>query len=277
MARTADPGMRVAALQMCSGADIDANLETADRLLAEAHEAGAALALLPENFAFMGAADRDKLGVAESEGSGRIQSFLAGAAMRHDLWVIAGSVPLRSARPDRAFGASLVYDPAGRLCARYRKIHLFDVDVPGRRESYRESATTARGNTAVSVPTPIGRIGLTICYDVRFPELYRRLVDEGATILTVPAAFTEATGMAHWHVLLRARAIENLAYVVAAAQHGAHPDGRRTYGHTLIVDPWGRIVAEKDAGDGIVLADVDAATVADLRRQFPVLQHRRMQ
>ena len=268
--------MRIAAIQMNSGADVGANLALADRLLGEAAVDGCALAALPENFALMPAHSRDKAAYAEDTGSGPVQSFLADAARRHGLWIVAGSMPLVSPEPERVYGACPVYDNEGAQLACYRKIHLFDVRLPDREESYQESYSMYPGEQPVSVATPAGRIGLTICYDLRFPELYRRLVDDGATVFTVPAAFTAVTGAAHWHTLLRARAIENLAYVIAPGQFGRHPDNRSTYGHSLIVDPWGKILAEVAEGNCHVAADIDPNMPARIRRDFPALANRRL-
>jgi len=261
---------------MCSGDDLQQNLSTVDSMLRDAAARSCRLAVLPENFAFVGVADNDKIAHAEVEGTGPIQEFLSDAAKRHGMWLIAGSLPLKAERPDRCFGASMVFDDQGIRRGCYRKIHLFDVDLPDRNERYRESASMAPGSEPLVVDTDIGKVGLSICYDLRFPELYRKLVDDGAVILTVPAAFTKVTGAAHWHVLLRARAIENLAYVIAPAQQGRHPNGRETFGHSMIIDPWGRILAEQPAGDGIVLAPIDPAMPGRLRREFPALQHRRL-
>jgi len=260
---------------MNSGADPGANLELADRLLGEAAADGVDLAVLPENFAFMGKRGRDKLVYAEQPGSGPIQEFLASAARRHQLWLVAGSMPFSSPEKERVFGACPVYDPGGEMQACYRKIHLFDVTVPDANESYKESNSMYPGDELECVDTPVGRIGLAICYDMRFPEMFRRLVDAGATVFTLPAAFTKPTGEAHWHVLLRARAIENLAYVIAPGQYGDHPDGRATYGHSLIVDPWGRILAEQATGDCVVAADIEPDLPARLRAEFPALANRR--
>ena len=270
--------MRVAAIQMNSGADVAANLQLADKLLRDAAEDGCVLALLPENFALMPKRGRDKAAIAEEPGEGPIQAFLSAASQRHGLWVIAGSMPLTSPgiAAERVYGACPAYDRNGVTQAIYRKIHLFDVDLAEQQESYRESRSMYPGEELVTVDAPCGKIGLTICYDLRFPELFRQLVDAGATLFTVPAAFTAATGAAHWHSLLRARAIENLAYVVAAGQYGMHPDGRSTYGHSLIIDPWGRILAEAPHGNCHVAADVDAALTAKLRSEFPALSNRRL-
>lgn len=267
---------KVAAVQMCSGDRVDENLRRADELLAEAQAQGCIMTVLPENFAYIGVRDHDKLAVAERDGDGPIQAFLKATARRHSMWIVAGSLPLRSPEPSRVFGASSVFDSEGEVRGAYRKIHLFDVDLPDSAESYRESASMDRGMETVTADTPVGRLGVTICYDVRFPELYRRLVDNGATVFSVAAAFTRTTGAAHWHALLRARAIENLSYVVAAAQHGRHPNGRQTFGHSMIVDPWGRVLAEKEAGEGLAIAAIDPMLPERLRRSFPVLEHRRL-
>jgi nitrilase len=267
---------RVAAIQMNSGADVAANLQAAAAALERAHAAGAGLAVLPENFAFMGAREHDKLAVAESDGQGPIQEFLARAAGRLKLWIVAGTVPLATADARRVAAASLVYDAAGARVARYDKIHLFDVDLPGG-NAYRESQSIAPGAAqAVAVDSPAGRLGLSVCYDLRFPELYRRLVGAGTEVLAVPSAFTDRTGEAHWEPLLRARAIENQCYVVAPGQWGAHPGGRRTWGHSLILDPWGRVLAQHGEGSGAIVADLPLESLRALRRSFPVLDHRRL-
>ena len=270
--------MRVAAIQMNSGANCDDNLQLADRLLADAAADNCELAVLPENFAMMGERGSDKVGLAEEPGRGPIQGFLSDAAARHRIWIIGGSVPFISPQTDagRVYGACPVYDARGNAQAVYRKIHLFDVDLVGAQESYRESRTMYPGDEVVSVEAPCGNIGLTICYDLRFPELYRQLVNAGATVFTVPAAFTKTTGAAHWHALLRARAIENLAYVIAAGQYGEHPDGRSTYGHSLIVDPWGRILAEATDGNCHVAAELDPVLPNQLRSEFPALANRKL-
>ena len=268
--------MRIAAIQMNSGADPRQNLERAGQLLSDAARDGCVLAVLPENFALMPERGRDKARYAEEPGRGPIQEFLADSAAKHGIWIVGGSLPLRSPDKERVYGACLVVDGRGETKAVYRKIHLFDVDLPDREESYRESHSMYPGDEPVTVETPAGRVGLTICYDLRFPELYRALVDGGATVFTVPAAFTAATGAAHWHTLLRARAIENLAYVIAPGQFGTHPDNRETYGHSLIVDPWGRILAEQASGDCAVIADIDPGSPVRLRDSFPALANRRL-
>lgn len=261
---------------MNSGSEVDANLLLADRLLRDAAADGCGLAVLPENFALMPRRGRDKAAHAETPGSGPIQSFLADAARRHGLWIVAGSMPLASPEPERVFGACLVFDDQGTQRASYSKIHLFDVKLPDREESYRESFSMYPGDSPACVETPAGIVGLTICYDLRFPELFRRLVDDGATVFTVPAAFTVATGRAHWHTLLKARAIENLAYVIAPGQFGEHPDNRSTFGHSLIVDPWGKILAEAADENCHIAAEIDSARIEQVRRDFPALANRRL-
>ncbi len=268
--------MRVAAIQMSSQADIDGNLRLAERLLAAAADDGCKLAVLPENFALMPQQSRDKARHAEAPGAGPIQSFLAEAARRHGLWIVGGSIPLESPESERVYGGCPVYDAAGEQRALYRKIHLFDVKLPDREESYQESYSMYPGDDATTVATPFGTIGLTICYDLRFPELYRRLVDVGASVFTVPAAFTTVTGRAHWKTLLRARAIENLAYVIAPGQYGEHPDNRSTYGHSMVIDPWGKVLAERAEGNAHVAAEVDPDLPARLRSEFPALANRRI-
>ena len=266
--------MTVAALQMTSGTDVAANLATARRLLADAAAAGARVALLPENFVLMAQRSADRSAIAETHGDGPIQSAMAEAARSLGLWVIAGTMPLRVPGETRVAAASLVYDDTGREVARYDKIHLFDVDVPGADESHRESAGMCPGRRVVSVDTPVGRVGLAICYDIRFPELFRRLSAEGVTWFVLPAAFTVPTGRAHWEVLLRARAIENLAGLVAAGQWGRHDNGRETYGDSLIVDHWGRVLARRPQGEGVVVAAFDPDAQREARSAFPALAHR---
>jgi len=261
---------------MNSGPDVAVNLQLAERLLADAAADGCSLAVLPENFALMPNKSRDKALYAEQPGSGPIQAFLAATAQRLRLWIVGGSMPFVSPEAQRVFGACPVYASDGKQRAVYRKIHLFDVKLPDSEESYQESWSMYPGDEPVIVTTPAGRIGLTICYDVRFPELYRRLVDDGATVFTVPAAFTKVTGAAHWHTLLRARAIENLAYVIAPGQYGEHADNRNTYGHSMIIDPWGRVLAEQAAGNCHVAAEIDPDLPAKLRSEFPALSNRRL-
>lgn len=267
--------MKLAAIQMNSGPEVAPNLARAGLLLEQAAAEGAALAALPENFALMGLREADKLAVAEREGAGPIQDFLRATAQRLKLWIVGGTIPLQVANERRVWAASVMYDSRGAPVARYDKIHLFDVALPERAESYRESASIAPGGRAAIVDTPVGKVGLSVCYDVRFPELYRDLAAAGAEILLVPAAFTAPTGRAHWETLLRARAIENLCYVAAPAQTGMHASGRETYGDTLIVDFWGRILARRARGPGVVVASIDRKAQAEVRAGFPALAHRR--
>ena len=271
----------VAAIQLNSGSDLAANLATARGLLVKAAEAGARLAALPENFAFMGARESDKLAHAEPDGGGVIQDFLAQIARELSITLIAGTVPVRvPSDAARVYAASLVYNASGRRIARYDKIHLFDVDVQrgDRVDQYRESRTIAAGEPAyVVVPTEIGALGLSVCYDLRFPELYRGLTQRGAELLSVPAAFTDKTGEAHWESLLRARAIENQCFVVAPGQCGMHANQRHTWGHSMIIDPWGVILAQADGdSEGLVLADLDFDRLRQVRSSLPALKHRRL-
>ena len=266
--------MKVAVIQMTSGPEVAANLEQAGALLEEAAARGARLAALPENFSFMGLKDADKRAAAEPDGHGPAQDFLSNTARRLRLWIVGGTVPLAAGADGRVAAACLVYDSDGARAARYDKIHLFDVDLPGRAESYRESAHVAPGARAALVDTPAGRVGLSVCYDVRFPELYRHLSAAGAQLLSVPSAFTSPTGRAHWETLLRARAIENLCYVVAPAQSGFHASGRETYGDSMIVDYWGRVLQRLPRGRGCALADIDLTAQTSVRESFPALAHR---
>ena len=268
--------MRVAAIQMNSSDVVDANLELAGRLIADAAADGCRAVVLPENFALMPKRGRDKAVHAEEPGTGKIQDFLAETARRCGVWIVGGSIPLASPEVERVYGACVVVDEQGTQQAIYRKIHLFDVDLSDSAESYRESYSMYPADAIVAVDTPAGRLGLSICYDVRFPELYRALLADGASWFTVPSAFTVTTGRAHWHTLLRARAIENLAYVVAPGQFGTHADGRSTYGHSLICDPWGRVLAETADNNGFIAVDFDLAAQAKLRREFPALSNRRL-
>jgi nitrilase len=268
--------LKVAALQMTSAADVTLNLELAARLLSEARAAGAQVAVLPENFSFMGVHDSDKRAIAEADGDGPVQRFLSQQARTLRMWIVGGTTPLAIEAGARVAAACLVYDDDGRRAARYDKMHLFDVDIPGKTESYRESKNTAPGARPVLVPTPAGLLGLSVCYDMRFPELYRQLSAAGAQWFTMPAAFTVPTGRAHWETLLRARAIENLSYVVAPAQWGRHASGRETYGDTLIVDYWGTVLARLGSGVGVVTAALNLPAQAEARRNFPALTHRLM-
>ena len=265
----------LAAIQMVSEAEVSTNLAAAADLLAEAARRGARLAVLPENFALMGRRESDKLTVREVEGDGPIQAFLAEQAARHRLWLVGGTIPLQVSGDDqRVRAACLLFDNQGRQVARYDKVHLFDVQVPDSTERYAESATIEPGDRYVVADTPFGRLGLAVCYDLRFPEQFRALSAQGMDILALPAAFTAATGAAHWEVLLRARAIENQCYVIASAQGGRHSNGRETFGDSLIADPWGLILDRLCGGPGVALGKLDQAFLQSVRQQFPVLEHR---
>lgn len=262
----------MAAIQTVSGPRVEDNLAAAGALIREAAASGARLVALPEYFAIMGLRDTDKVDVAETPGDGPIQSFLASAAREHGIWLVGGSIPLRSAVPGKVYNSCLLLSPAGEVAARYDKIHLFGLDLAG--QSFSESRTITAGDTVCAVDTPLGRIGLSICYDVRFPELYRAM---GMTdLISVPSAFTDVTGRAHWETLLRARAIENQAYLIAPAQGGVHPSGRRTHGCSMIVDPWGVVLGQRETGPGVVLAELKLSEVARVRQALPALRHRRM-
>ena len=267
---------RVAAVQMASCADVGRNLETARRLLRESRERGALLSALPENFAFMGLTEADKFAIAEDDGEGPIQAFLSTTARELGIWIIGGTVPLRLPGQSRLAAAALVFDADGRRVARYDKIHLFDVAVPGRDERYQESSTVQPGTQPVCVDSPAGRLGLAVCYDIRFPELFRRLLSMGAEWFCLPSAFTAPTGRAHWETLLRARAIENLCHMVAPAQSGFHENGRETYGDSMIVDCWGRVIGRLPRGTGVVLGDIDLVRQREVRQNFPSVDHRRL-
>ena len=264
--------VRVAAVQMVSTSRLDENLATASRLIADAVAQGAGLVALPEYFPIMGLSDADKVALREAEGRGPIQDFLAETAKRHGVWLVGGSLPLVATDPGKVLNSCLVYDPCGQRKARYDKIHLFGFQKGS--ECYNESATIEAGSEPLAFEAPFGRIGLSICYDLRFPELYRAL---GACDLhIIPAAFTETTGRAHWEVLLRARAIENQCYVLAVGQGGKHENGRETHGNSMLIDPWGEIVDRKAKGEGVVIGKLDHARIADIRASLPALKHRVM-
>ena len=266
--------MKIAALQTVSTPDVGRNLEAAARLIGEAARDGAELAALPEYFCLMGRRDDDKLGIAEMPGAGPIQAFLAAQARQHGLWLIGGTLPMQAAMPGRARNACCVYAPDGSLAARYDKIHLFRYD--NGREAYDEARVLEAGSEPVAVQAGPLRVGLSICYDLRFPELYRALGMPPCDLLSVPSAFTYTTGRAHWELLLRARAVENQCYVIAPAQGGTHENGRRTWGHSMVVDPWGEVLAVRPEGEGVVLAEIDMKRLASVRQQLPALAHRRL-
>jgi predicted amidohydrolase len=267
---------KVAAVQMSSGSQPQANLLEASRWLREAAERGADLVVLPENFALMARTDADILAIAEDWQQGPLQHFLAEQARQLGLWVVGGTLPLRSHRHDRARSACLVFDDRGECVARYDKIHLFDVRVPDSDEHYTESCLYEPGEQLTTLDTPLGRLGLAICYDLRFPELFRGLQQQGAECLVMPAAFTAQTGQAHWDLLLRARAVENQCFFLAAAQGGFHINGRETYGHSALVDPWGRVVGQLGRSPGVLVQDMDLTCVQQVRKVFPAVHHRRL-
>jgi len=268
--------MKVAAIQMRSGIDRDRNLADAERLIALAANQNAQLVLLPENFPLMGQHEEDKLTIAEADGVGPVQTLLSRLARQHRIWLAAGTYPARTDNPTRVRARLAIYDPSGALAGQYDKLHLFDVQLPDGRESYLESRGMEPGGQLVNVAAGEAMLGCSICYDLRFPELYRQLVAQGANVLLVPSAFTATTGAAHWHTLLRARAIENQCFVVAANQGGVHENGRATYGHSVIYDPWGDCLAEADTGEAVITATLDFASQRALRQRFPVLSHQRL-
>jgi len=263
---------RVAAVQMVSGPEVDPNLREAARLVEMAVERGANLVALPEYFPIMGMDERDKVKVREEEGSGPIQDFLAETARRHGIWLVGGSVPLVASTADKVRNTTLVFDEHGRRVARYDKIHLFAFETG--RESYSEPRTIEAGSEVVVVDSPFGRLGLSICYDLRFPELYRAM--KNVDLILAPSAFTATTGKAHWETLIRARAIENLAYVLAPAQGGSHPNGRETNGDSMLVDPWGVVIDRLPKGNGVVIGEIDRDHMRRLRASLPALSHRRL-
>jgi nitrilase len=261
---------KAAVVQMVSTPKVGENLAAADELVARAAGEGAKLVALPEYFCILGTRDRDKVAAREKDGAGPIQDFLAASAARHGVWLVGGSVPLECDDPAKVRNSCLVYDAAGARVARYDKMHLFGLELG--EERFDESATIEPGTEPRAIDSPFGRIALSVCYDLRFPELYRALAP--MDLILVPSAFTATTGRAHWETLLRARAIENLAWVLAPAQGGRHPNGRETHGHSMVVDPWGKIVAERAAGPGVVMADIDPTVQAKLRKSLPALTHR---
>ena len=269
---TSRPMFKAAAVQMVSTPSVEENLAAAVGLVAQAAEQGAKLVALPEYFCIFGMRDRDKVAAREKDGAGPIQDFLAATAARHGVWLVGGSVPLECADPAKVRNSCLVFDAAGHRVARYDKIHLFGLDLGA--ERFDEASTIEPGVEPRAVESPFGRIALSVCYDVRFPELYRALAP--MDIILVPSAFTATTGRAHWETLLRARAIENLAWVLAPAQGGKHQNGRETHGHSMIIDPWGKVVAERATGPGVVMADIDPQFQTKMRSSLPALEHRVM-
>lgn len=268
---------KVAAIQMASSPNLGANLIEAERLISDAAKSGAELVVLPENFAIMGLAEGDKLKVKEQPGSGPIQDFLSDQALKHKIWLVGGTIPLATEDDDKVYASCLVIDDKGQQVARYDKIHLFDVKIEENGESYTESETLEAGNSVVVIDTPFGKLGIAICYDLRFPEMFRAMVSEGVEIIAIPSAFTAITGKAHWDTLVRARAIENLSYVIAAGQGGYHFGGRETHGDSMVVDMWGNVLDRLYRGSGVIIADIDIAQLQSIRATFPSLEHRRFE
>jgi nitrilase len=264
-----------AAIQMASGPQVSANLLEAEKLIAEAAKAGAKLVALPENFAIMGMNEFDKVKVGEHDGTGPIQDFLSNVAKKYGVWVVGGTIPIFGDNPNKVRAACLVINDQGQRVARYDKVHLFDVSVPDSGEEYRESDSIEAGIDSCVVDTPFGKLGIAVCYDLRFPEFFRPNTRRDLDIIVIPSAFTAKTGAAHWEVLLRARAIENLSYVIAPNQGGFHKNGRQTYGHSMIVDPWGVVLDCYKTGAGFVSGDIDKLRLEKTRASFPVLEHRR--
>ena len=262
--------VKIAGIQMASGPNVSANLSEAERLIKIAADQGAKLIVLPEYFAIMGIKDTDKVKVGEAEGKGPIQQLLSSTAKKRDVWIVAGSVPLQSETKDKVYNACMVYNNQGKLVARYNKIHLFGLNLGN--EKYHEESTIIPGNQVVTVESPFGKIGLSICYDLRFPELYRAMGE--VDLILVPAAFTETTGKAHWETLVRARAIENQCYVLAPAQGGYHASGRETHGDSMIVDPWGVVLDRLPRGSGVDMASMNLDYQTSLRKSLPALKHK---
>lgn len=262
-------------VQMASGADFEANLAQAQRLIARAAAQGAGLVVLPENFAVMGLSEQDKFARRETEGSGPIQDLLSAQAAKHRIWIVGGTLPMASNESTRTYASCLLFDASGARVARYDKVHLFDVTLEPSGEEYMESRSTVPGDRVVVVDTPFGRLGLAVCYDLRFPEMFRAMLDRGVELIAVPSAFTAFTGKAHWEILVRARALENQCFVLAAAQSGEHGNGRRTYGDSMIVDPWGVVMDRLPQGPGVVTVECDRAHQERIRSSFPAVRHRR--
>ncbi len=266
----------VAAVQMASGPNVKANLEEAEKLIKTAVQQDAELVVLPENFAIMGLSEMDKVAIAETAGEGPIQQFLSQQASKHGVWIVGGTIPLESGVAGKVYSTSLLYNDSGEMVARYDKLHLFDVLLEDSNESYNESETIESGDDIVVVDTPFGKLGMAVCYDLRFPELFRAMADVGMEMCVLPSAFTSLTGRAHWESLLRARAIENLCYMVAPDQGGYHKNGRETYGDSMIVDPWGVVLNRLPHGTGVVVSEIDLEKLRRTRKNFPALQHRRL-
>lgn len=264
---------KCAAIQMVSCQTVSDNLTEAEKLIVQAAQAGVKLIALPENFAIMGDHETDKIKVKETDGTGQIQDFLSAMAKKYGVWIVGGTMPIACDNANKVYAACLIYNDQGERVARYDKVHLFDVSVPNTTEVYRESDSIEAGKQPLVIDTPFGRLGIAICYDLRFPEFFRNMKELGVDIVIVPAAFTHETGAAHWEVLLRARAIENLCYIIAPNQGGLHKNGRRTFGHSMVIDPWGTILDCYKVGSGFASADIDLERLQKIRATFPVLNH----
>jgi nitrilase len=264
--------MKIAAIQMVSTPVVEENLANAQRLVAEAAQQGAGLVLLPEYWPIMGMKENDKLSHAEQPDTGPIQECMSGLARKHGIWLVGGTLPIAASEPGKVRNTLMVYDPQGRHAMRYDKIHLFSFTKG--EESYDEARTIVHGERVATFEAPFGRVGLSVCYDLRFPELYRAMGD--CALIVMPAAFTYTTGQAHWEILLRARAIENQCYVLAAAQGGKHPNGRRTWGHSMLIDPWGEVVSVLPEGEGVVTGELDTGQLQRIRTSLPALKHRKL-
>lgn len=267
---------RVAGIQLNSSHEVAINLEKMSYWIEKAAQSGANLIVLPENVVLMGKSENDKINIAETFGHGPIQALFGKLSKKYKIWLLAGTLPLKTEQKTHVTASSLLYNSEGNCVARYDKIHLFDVVVQPGKEVHQESKSIVPGQEIVSVKSPLGKIGLSICYDLRFPELFRKLFNQGVELFLLPAAFTQITGEAHWEVLIRARAIENFSYVVASAQTGTHSNGRTTFGHSMIVDPWGKILDQLPEEEGVVMAEIDLDYLYDLRQRFPVLEHQRL-
>lgn len=266
---------KVAAIQMASGPNVKANLAEAEKLIKIAVQQQAELVVLPENFAIMGTSETDKVKIAETFGSGLLQDYLRDQAINNNIWLVGGTIPILSKESGKVFAACLLYNPQGEVVARYDKIHLFDVTIEATNESYTESETITPGDRIVVVDTPFGRLGLAVCYDLRFPELFRAMVEQNMEICALPSAFTSLTGKVHWESLLRARSIENLSFIIAADQGGYHVGGRETHGDSMIIDPWGLVLNRLPHGTGVVVANIDIEKLEHTRKMFPALKHKR--
>lgn len=267
---------KAAAIQMATGPNVSANLLTVQQLVEEAVSNGAGLVVLPENFAYMGKTEKDAHTIKEREGDGPLQSFLSQLASKHGIWIVGGTIPIEACDASKIHSSTMVYNSNGQQVARYDKIHLFDVNLVETDEQYNESVIYEPGDKPCVIDSPFGKLGVAICYDLRFPELFRNMIDQGMEIIALPSSFTAITGRAHWETLVRARAIENLSYVIAAAQGGFHLSGRETYGHSMIVDPWGTVLAQVPRGAGSITVKMDTEFLSATRRNFPCIEHRRL-